>query len=94
MSGGVGGTPETISAGARQLSGAARAVGATGKGISSAGGQAAGAAGDGRIAAAVERFAAAWSRTTEDVGTELRAAALLANNAAEDLAVAGGQRPR
>ncbi len=94
MGGAVGGTPETISAGALQLSGAAKAVGATGAGISSAGSQAAGAAGDPRISAAVDRFAAAWSRTAEDVGTELRAAALLAGNAAEDLTVAGGHGPR
>lgn len=90
----TGGNPGTIAAGADGLRAAAAAVGTTSKGITSSGSQAAGAAGDARLTAAINRFAAAWSQTTTDLDTQMRAAAMLARNGANDLAVAGGERPR
>lgn len=90
----TGGNPDTIAAGSQGLSSAVRAVGATAKSIASSGGSAGGAAGDGRISASLGRFTAAWSQTTADLETQLQAAALLAENGAADLAVAGGRQPR
>lgn len=86
----VGGDSGSVGAGGDGLATAAGAVGGASSGINSAGGQAEGAAGDPRVSAAMSRFTAAWSQTTTDLQTEMQAAAMLARNAAADLATAGG----
>ena len=91
MGGGpVGGTPEIIACGAQNVQAASTAVASTADGLAGAGRQAEAAAGDERVTAALDRFTAAWARMSRDVGAQLHAAALLANNSAVDLSTAGG----
>lgn len=89
----VGGNPATISNGSTGLGRAATTVASTAKAITSAGSTGSAAAGTDPMAGAISRLAAAFAQTATDVGTELRAAGLLANNAAQDLATAGGTCP-
>jgi hypothetical protein len=86
----VGGNPASIANGSTGLSRAATTVGATTKAINSAGSQGSAAAGGDPMAGAISRLAAAFAQTASDVEIELRAAGMLANNAAHDLATAGG----
>jgi hypothetical protein len=91
---GVGGTPETIAAGGRDLGSVSRAVEGIAGGIRSGSGSAAGACGDGRLTGSIERFGAALARAGADLGVQLHAASQLATNGAADLATAGGETPR
>ena len=90
--GGVGGTPDTISAGAQQLRRTGTAVGTVATGIADAGNSGSAAAETDPMAGAISRFAAAFAETARAVETEMQAASALAANAADDLRVAGGTR--
>jgi hypothetical protein len=87
----VGGDPDSISDGSRQLRTVSDALSQVSPTINRAAGQARPAVADSNVADAIDRFGAAWSRMTADVETQLRAAALLARNGGDDLAAAGGQ---
>lgn len=91
MGGYVGGSPDTISAGATHLKSVARSVGSAGPAIDKAGSEGSAAAVTEPLAGAIARFGAAFGRTAVDVETEMEAASLLAANAAADLHTAGGQ---
>lgn len=88
----VGGDPEGIEAGARQLRGPQHAIEAAGPAVNRSCSAAGAGAGNGTLTAALDRFGAAWSQLCADVAVQLAAAATLAQNGSRDLASAGGPR--
>lgn len=86
----VGGDTNVISAGAAALRKAAGAVDTMPAQVTSGGTQSAATSGQPSLAAAADRFAACWSNRIAAIATQIYAAAELADNAAKDLATAGG----
>lgn len=90
----VGGDPASVGTGGAQLRTASRQVGVRSTGIVRAGSMGVSACGGSPVAAASSRFVAAYSQFATGLSTELNALGTLATNAADDLSVAGGGRPR
>ncbi len=90
----VGGDPDHVGAGAASLRRAAAAIGSMPAQLTGASNGSASSCGQPPLALAAERFGACWSHRVAAIATQTYAAAELANNAAADLATAGGHGPR
>ncbi|MFT4083019.1 MAG: hypothetical protein QM638_10565 [Nocardioides sp.] len=88
MSSYVGGDPESMTGGARSIHTAAGKVEGIGRAIASATSDA--AAGYHDLTVALKRIGAATSTAVEDLGTQTKIAAALADSAAHDITVATG----
>lgn len=86
----VGGAPDAVRSGSRDLARAAAALGLMPAEVATTGGRAASASGSAPVSVAAERWAACWSRYLAALEVQTHAAAALAENAAADLDAADG----
>lgn len=87
----VGGDPAQMSGGAASLHASGSTLEQMRPSLSGSGSSISGGVGAPELSAAVGRFFTAWSALVGDTGTQLLSASQLAANAAQDLAVSGGQ---
>lgn len=90
MSGYVGGDPATMTDGAKTLHEAGGKVEEAGQGLTHVTTRAAGHSGYAHLAAALRRIGAAAGTAVEDLGTQAKIAAALAESAAHDITAATG----
>lgn len=92
MSGYVGGDPTAMTGGARTLHRTGTQVEQAGRAVAAAATQAAGGAGYGDLAGALRRLGATAGTAIEDLGTQTKVAAALADAASHDMVTATGGR--
>ncbi|MDH2414582.1 hypothetical protein [Nocardioides sp. CER19] len=90
MSGNVGGDPAAMTGGAKSLHGAGGKIEEAGRGLAHAVAQASGSAGYADLAGALRRLGAATGTAIEDLGTQTKIGAALAEAAAQDVVAASG----
>lgn len=86
----VGGDPAQMTGGAAELTTSGTVIEQTAAAISSEASSSSGAAGYSDLAGAISRLGAGLGASVEDVGSQCRLAAQLAENAADDLVSATG----
>jgi hypothetical protein len=90
MSGYVGGDPAAMTGGAKSLHRAGSRIEEAGRGLVDAAAQASGGAGYADLAGAISRLGAAAGTAIEDLGTQTRIGAAIAESAAQDVVAAAG----